>query len=240
MNIYISTANQYLKILKPFSFLFNLFWPNMKCTVIGYDYPDFDLPENFDFISMGKQEGGVDNWSTDLRKFFLSINDEYFIWATEDQFITYPVNTILYKFITFNYLTQDMGRIGLTNDNQGRPYQILYSTYTYDIIESKQDVNYRLSVLWSIWNKQYVLKYLNDGLSPWKFEVYGSEHAKGDGYRIISTRRQFVIHNSIGVRKGNLNQPLNFNFINDNRILEQNVINKMIEGNIINAEYKII
>ena len=53
MNIYISTSNDYLHVLKPFSYLFNKFWSDeQKVFILGYEYPTFDLPNNFEFISM--------------------------------------------------------------------------------------------------------------------------------------------------------------------------------------------
>jgi len=240
MKIYISTANQYTHLLKPFAYLFNTFWDDsIEITVIGYERFNFNLPKNFKFISLGTQEGGIQRWSTDLRKFFESIDDNFFIWATEDQFITYPVEQPILKHITENYLTPDMGRFGLTNDNKGRPYNIIEQLDNCKIIESGQTVNYRLSALWSIWNREYLLKYLLPGYSPGEFEVKGSDIARNDGYKILGTVDNYVIHASLGVRKGNLNVPLNFKFINDNRSLEQNVIDEMKYKGVINEENRV-
>lgn len=248
MKIFISTANQYMHLLKPFAYLFNRFWNNLggqqKVTVLGYDTPTFSLPDNFDFISMGKQDGGIQAWSTDLRKFFESIDDKFFIWATEDMFLTHYVRSILMDYIYRNFLTDDLGRFGLTNDNKGRPYEKVphIEERTWNIIESLPLVDYRLSVLWSIWNRDYLLKYLEPGMSPWEFEINGSEKARGDGYRIlgcVGDNYKYPLHQCLAVRKQNLDQPLNFRAINNGIGLETEYIDELKKEGFIDEENRI-
>jgi len=93
ITIYVSTCNQHLHLIKIFAYLFNKFWGNhQEVIILGYDVPTFKLPDNFRFISMGKQMGGIEMWSTDLMKFFKSIDDEFFVWTTEDQFLISKIN----------------------------------------------------------------------------------------------------------------------------------------------------
>jgi len=239
MKIYISTANQYLPLLKAFSYLFNLFWsPIQEVNILGYNKPDFILPNNFVFISMGEQSGRQ-TWSTDLRKFFESIDDDFFIWLTEDQFLVKPVNFKIYNYIIGTYLTNDLGRFGLTNDNQLRPFDFYSRQDGYDIIENHQNVEYRLSVMWSIWNKKYLLRYLKDGWAPWEFEVHGSAMAKNDKFKILGTFGDYAVRPCQAIRKGNHGVPLNFNLINENTALSQIIINDMKRMGIINEENRI-
>jgi len=228
LNIYISTANQYIHLVQPFSYLFNKFWSSdIKVIILGYDYPKFKLLNNFEFISMGKQEGGVKSWSTDLKKFFSSINDEYFIYTVEDHFIVDYVNMKVLNHLLL-YTKKDMvGRIGLTTDNKNRSFDIIERLDDYDIIENWQNTEYRLSLLWCIWNKNYFLKYLEDNYSPHDYEIIGSQRALNDGWKIISSYREYAIHQTQAVRKGNLTAPLNFHYINDPRYLDTNIINEM-------------
>ena len=84
MNIYISTSDNYLHLLKPFSYLFNKFWSDsQRVFILGYKSPSFELPDNFKFISMGEQKG-IQYWANDLHKFFSSIDDEHFIFLKEN------------------------------------------------------------------------------------------------------------------------------------------------------------
>ena len=104
MNVYISTSDKYLHILKPFSYLFNKFWSDkQKVYILGYELPSFDLPDNFEFISMGEQKG-IKYWSSDLHKFFSSIDDEYFIYSMEDHFILDYVDIKLFERLWYAWI----------------------------------------------------------------------------------------------------------------------------------------
>ena len=56
--IYVTTSNGYMKVVKVFCYLFNKFWGSQQeVNIVGFDPPDFELPNNFKFISLGKQRG---------------------------------------------------------------------------------------------------------------------------------------------------------------------------------------
>ena len=56
MKFYVSTADKYVHLVKPFSFLFNKFWgENQKVTFLCYKPIKFNLPSNFSFISLGEK-----------------------------------------------------------------------------------------------------------------------------------------------------------------------------------------
>ena len=74
LKIYCTTSDNYHHALKVFCYTFNKFWGNdWEVVVLGYKTPEFDLPTNFSFVSMGVQTG-PDDWSNDLKKYFESIN----------------------------------------------------------------------------------------------------------------------------------------------------------------------
>ena len=88
LNIYISTCDTHIDLMKPFSYLFNKFWDDkQKVNVLGYQPPNFDMPDNFNFISMGKSTGNPKEWAGDLYEYFKSIDDKHFIFGIEDFFI---------------------------------------------------------------------------------------------------------------------------------------------------------
>ena len=70
---YVSTNNKHMGCLGVFSYIFNHFLPDQELRILGYKKPDFELPDNCTFISMGTQ-GTVNEWSTDLRKYFEDID----------------------------------------------------------------------------------------------------------------------------------------------------------------------
>ena len=229
MKVYISTSDKYLQLLKQFSFLFNRFWVEQQdVVVLGYEEPDFDLPSNFEFVSMGVSRNDPKEWSDGLRDYFKSIDDEWFIYATEDMFLVYPVNfSSLQKLET--YMVNGVGRINITND-VCRKY---YSTVEDNVVELKQDSDYRISCIYSIWNKEFMLKYLKPNMTPWEFEINGTNESRGDGYRILGLNSNFPVLLSLAVRRGNFDK-LDFRFDNEyHRTLDGNIIEEMKDKNII-------
>ena len=87
LKLYIPTCNKYLWLIKPFSFLFNKFWDDsIEVIYLGYKTPDFDLPSNFSFVSFGDDDN-LSNWARDLRTYFESVEDEYFMVTVDDSFL---------------------------------------------------------------------------------------------------------------------------------------------------------
>ena len=84
MNIFVATSDSCISALKPFSFLFNKFWHfKEKVTVLNRGViTDVDLPDNFSIVSLGENKG-MDYWCDDLRNYFLSIDDDHFIFMQE-------------------------------------------------------------------------------------------------------------------------------------------------------------
>tara|TARA_R110001606_G_scaffold38436_1_gene107656 strand:- start:25 stop:708 length:684 start_codon:yes stop_codon:yes gene_type:complete len=197
--------------MRPFQYLFNKFWSDeQQVTILGYEEPTFELYDNFNFISLGEQTT-VQDWCSDLKSFFETIDDKYFIHAVEDQFIIRPVRQDVLP-VLYDLMNDDVGRIALETAAQTKPHTVIQSLVESEqpnretpIIELDQEANYRLSVVYSIWNKEYMLKYLEPNMNPWEFELAGSEKAKNDGYKILGTKYNHPIYCSHTVRRGDFN-----------------------------------
>ena len=123
LNIYITTSNKYLHVLKPFSYLFNKFWSDtQKVTILGYEKPQFKLPKNFEFVTLGEQKG-IEYWSEDLQSFFSSIDDKYFIYSMEDHFILDYVNFNILDNLK-KHLNENVGRVGLSTQLANKKHLI--------------------------------------------------------------------------------------------------------------------
>ena len=123
----------------------------------------------------------MDDWCLDLANFLESIDDEYFIHAVEDQFIIKPVDQHLIRRL-HAVMDDSIGRIALETAAQTKPHTEVYTDEEACVIELDQFAKYRLSVCYSIWNKEYMLKYLKLNNTPWEFEL--DERAKNDGRRL--------------------------------------------------------
>tara|TARA_R110002012_G_scaffold307735_3_gene513420 strand:+ start:786 stop:1583 length:798 start_codon:yes stop_codon:yes gene_type:complete len=188
LKVYIPTCDSYLWLIKPFMFLFNKFWDDsIQVTYLGYNPPDFKLPHNCNFISLGKDDN-LKNWSTDLKNYFTSIDDEYFIMTVDDSFLVHPTNTDLYtKIISYINTNSKIGRVGLERDLATRSHN-QYDTFKgLNLVSASTNAANRISCRWSIWKKEYILKFLTPGRTPWSFEGEGTEQSKNENYDIIST-----------------------------------------------------
>lgn len=199
MKIIVTTSDKYHHIIPIFCYLFNKYWdPNKEVEIVGYKKPDFELPKNFTFISLGEQ-GKVEEFSTDLRKYFEN-QPEWFIWMMEDTFIK-GVDFLKLKLLQeLTYYSDNVGRINLSKEcvkQEHVPYIHIGGLQLYKNI---QTANYRLSTQPSIWSKKFLLQYLTPGLTPWKFETQKSIN---DGWEIIGLGTAAVEHNE-GVRKHNI------------------------------------
>jgi hypothetical protein len=189
-----STSDNYHHLLPISSYFIKKYW-GVQVELIGYKTPE-NLPENFVFYSMGTQ-GDVKEWSTDLRKYFQN-QDQWFIWIMEDTFIKRPVNDDYMSFahaLTYG----NIGRIDLTRDIKSREH-----TVANGVIYAHPSTKYRLSTQPSIWNKDFLLKYMTDGLSPWDFETQPTK----DEFNVVGLVDYPIIHNE-GVRRFDINK---FNF----------------------------
>ena len=214
LNIYISTCNTHIHLMKPFSYLFNKFWsPNQKVNVLCYDLPNFDTQANFNYISMGKSTGNSKEWAGDLHNFFKSVDDKHLIFGLEDFFICQPVDIQMIEKLQTYTEDKAVARISLTHHLRKRPYDLIYADGDYRVIESHSYTDYRVSSQFAIWQNEYFTHYLSQGGSIWDWEMGSLDPARTDGYRVLGTVEKFAIYIATGVRKPTPGEPVNVNDI---------------------------
>lgn len=203
MKTIVTTSDDYHHVLPTFFYLFNKYWPGQEIELLGYKEPNKipgGMPDNCKFVSMGEQ-GPKEEWSTDLRSYF-ELQDEFFIWMMEDTFIKRPVNLNQMNF-AYAMCYPTIGRIDLTKDVQKREHMVTKEGVVY----AHPKARYRLSTQPSIWNRDFLLTYLHDGMDPWTFETQDPK----DDWNIVGLLEYPVIHNE-GVRRHNI-QELNYDGI---------------------------
>jgi hypothetical protein len=204
LKILIPTCNHYVHLIEGTLYTFKKFWPNHPDVVIvGYEEPQFELPQNCKFVSLGEQRGPK-HFSTDLIEFFKTFTDEYFINFIDDTILTRTVDTNkLEKLFEILQSNDDLGKVFLTGSVVTAIKDSYFKTDLCDIegiVEVKQDANYRTSIQASIWKKDIFLKYLKPNLSPWDFEM---QWPKNDGVRILSSTHNHPMVFGHIYRKGN-------------------------------------
>tara|TARA_B100000902_G_scaffold396007_1_gene455911 strand:- start:3408 stop:4157 length:750 start_codon:yes stop_codon:yes gene_type:complete len=202
--VYIWTSNQLMHCIPAWCYLFNKFWPyEQKVKVLGYNLPNFEMPSNFEYVSLGTQRGPK-YWSDDMLEYFKDCEHDCFYLTTEDGFIVEPVNKDILSLAIKTALVNPNDRFlrfNLTCDVQSRAHQILKQYEGYSLIKSAQFTYYRQSLNHSIWRKESLVNKLIPGQSPWDFEL-DNQRAMFDNLDVYATKDKFAISCGHGYKKG--------------------------------------
>ena len=203
LNVYIPTCDSHLFVVKGFAHFFNKYWgEDFQVKILGFTEPDFDLPSNFEFISMGKEQvGKAKGWSNYLIDFFEFIDDEHFIFGIDDFYMARPFDRELYEVLLKEKDDPMVGRIDLQPSIQHARNPEDVSVYKdfgdFKILElaqrTKTSFIYRITGQFSIWNREYFLKNMQRNWTPHDWEVIGGQLAEGDGYKILGTADRWCV-----------------------------------------------
>jgi hypothetical protein len=240
MEIIFSVSNNYLHVLRPACFLFNEFWgPQKKVKIVGFDKPDFTLPDNFEFISLGNQRG-LRYWTEDIIQICELVENDHFIFVVENDFLIRPVNfEILY---TFEKLLDDsVARVDLTTSSAVHSMGSIIKSYKdFDIFELPQHASWRLALgHYSIWHKEYLLSYLGifPHTTPWEFEAKACQKAKHDGAKILASSRDYTAYFIDSVHQHGHKNSVDLTGVGGRSSfglgVDENIIEKMISEKII-------
>jgi hypothetical protein len=202
------TSDKYLMALRPFAYLFNKYWkPNPDVLVAGFTAPQFNLPDNFSFMSLGKFEDyPVDKWSDAFLKLLNRIKDEAFVLMLEDYWITRHVNSeavhILYDYaLQFEYVL----KVDLCGDRlYAHGADVNYGSVSYlDLVKSMPGSPYHMSLMTGIWRRDHLLRLIIPGESPWDIELAGTTRVSHDQEAIVIGTRQWPVRHSLAFRAEN-------------------------------------
>lgn len=206
MKIIVTTSDKYLHIVPIFAHLFNKYW-GADVELVGYKEPD-NLPSNFTFHSMGEQTD-IKSFTRDLREYFKQ-QDQFFIWMMEDTFIKEPVDIDMINTVLTTLLFDDTGRINLSHEVLKQDSLFYTNRFAngwrmLSVYENTHNARYRLSTQPSIWNRDFVLEYMQEDLSPWEFEC--QPYHKNDKWKVLGlSKEDSPIKHNEGVRKSDLSK----------------------------------
>ena len=200
MKIFVATSDQYIYVMPIFAYLFNKFWGDKaEVTVLNRGIiNNYNLPNNFKIISLGKNEG-INTWCKDFKEYFKNVSDKYFIFLQEDHLLLKPLNKKSYQALLSCLDDDKIGRIALTNDIITKPYTLYKNINKTQIISSSQTASYRASCQPSIWSREFLLKNLPDLRGPWEFEM---QHPHNDGYKVLGIYKDYPTLVSNAILKG--------------------------------------
>jgi hypothetical protein len=180
--LYVLTSDKYVDALRPFSWLLAKYWlPAPTVIVGGFTPPTFDLPRNFAFHSIGKQEDyPVGKWSNALVKMLLELPHDVFGLMLEDYWLTRPVDAGAVGILA-DYMRQFeyVARLDLTGDRLHSGFAKPYGKVAHiNLIASDPESQYHCSLMCALWRRAHMLKFLVEGETPWEVELNGTSRLR--------------------------------------------------------------
>lgn len=212
--IVVLTSDHYLHALRPFSWLFNKYWcKEQEVYVVGFNQPDFELPDNFYFWSMGSMSNyPLGKWSNALIDYLNQHEDmHHFVLMLEDYWVTRPVNTQAVKMLhDYAMQFQNVLKIDLAADRLYAWGMKDYDNCGYlDLVVSDPASQYQMSLMCGIWSRELILRFLIRDESPWEVELNGTPRvaAAGNEVLVLGTR-QWPVKHVLAHRRGNPSELL--------------------------------
>ena len=179
--------------LRPFCHLFNKFWkPNEQVDIVGFNPPQFDLPDNFNFISLDNTNWPSSKWTNQLISYLLRIKEDYVIFFLEDYWLKEPVDMFTVKsMVEYAPKEPNLLRIDLTADRASQRH-IPYHEYNgVDIIQTVAGTPYQMSYQVGIWSRKKLLEVLVSNENAWQSEIDGSKRLD-DSYLVLGIKEHPV------------------------------------------------
>lgn len=213
MRIFVLTSDHYIGAVRPFVYLFNKYWSDeQEVVVAGFKAPDFDLPPNFHFHSIGNMaDYPVNKWSDALIKLLHDYTDDTFVLFFEDYWLSRPVNVQAVTML-YDYMRQfrNVLKMDLYSDRLYAGGMTDYNHCGYlDLIRSDPASQYHMSLMCGLWNRELMLRFLIPGETPWQVELSGTPRvaAAADEVMVLGTRNMPLRH-ILAHRRGNPNELL--------------------------------
>lgn len=207
--VVVLTSDHYLHALRPFSWLFNKYWSeDQEVQVVGFAEPEFKLPSNFYFFSMGPMANyPLNKWSDALIDY---LEDRpgltHFVLFLEDYWPTRPVNRQAVRML-YDYAVQfqNVLKIDLVADRLYAWGMTDYGNCGYiDLVRSDPASQYHMSLMCGIWSRELLLRFLVRGESPWEVELSGTPRVAAAGNEVLVLgSRQWPVRHTLAHRRGN-------------------------------------
>lgn len=173
MKILVPTCNKYIHYMEALQHsVRNTALSKFEFIIIGDQKPKFKLDKNWSFVSIGQDEP-ASKWSTRMRMFLETFPDEEFIYGCDDCAVTFIDKVRLQKALLMMVEFYGIGRIALMAEGKNRPIETVIEG---QISKFASDSDYRLSLGWSIYNKECFLEFCEEGMTPWQFELQSCGH----------------------------------------------------------------
>ncbi|MFG0252128.1 MAG: hypothetical protein ACF8NJ_04560 [Phycisphaerales bacterium JB038] len=206
MHIYVFTSDKYHHALPPFAHLFNKYFDDgQDVTVVGYAEPTVSLPENFSFISLGKQEDYPwKKYSDALIKFLEQYAPPTFVLMLEDYWLCRQANVDqVQSCYDYTRSHPDVLRFDICADRLTSSSD--YASYhDLDIIRSDPNSMYHMSLWTSVFNRDQMKRVIIPDESPHDIEIFGTTRTRAlDPAPLVLGTRQYPLRHIAALRGQN-------------------------------------
>jgi hypothetical protein len=209
VRVFVTTCDKYIEALRPMAYLINKYWkPRPEVVVGGFTPPGklgVELPPNFHFHSIGKQEDyPIGKWTDAVIEFVSEMPDEVFVLMLEDMWPVRGVDGRMVQMLA-DYMHQFryVARIDLTGDRLYAHGMKDYGRVGWiDLIISMPGSPYHLSMMPGLWRKEHLLSTFRRGWSPWEVELQGTPVLAHNRDVIVLGTRQWPYRNILAFRGG--------------------------------------
>lgn len=179
-------------------------WAALVC---GFTRPNFSLPPNFKFHSIGMFEDyPAERWSDAVIRTLSAIDDEIILFTLDDFWLARYADAEAIEVLA-QYMRRDnpqVARMDLTTDRlYAGNLQDVQALGRLDLITNTYPVAYALSFQNALWRRTELLKYLRPNESPWESELNGTRRMEEAGAIVMGTR-QAPMRYLIAVQQGKL------------------------------------
>ncbi len=194
--VLVVTSARYLWALRPFAYLFNIYWSQSQpVTVVSDARPGFALPNNFEYhvVNDGKLLP-KERWTDGLIEALEWVDQSHVVLLLEDYWLVRMVDRLGVAYLA-DFMAQtgqeNILRMDLTADRQynGHAKDVGYLGQ-YDLVETPNDSEYQMSLQAGIWNVNHLLGLLEPGKSPWQVELETGDTLQAKPQlRVLGTRQ---------------------------------------------------
>lgn len=211
--VIVTTSDIYIDALRPFAYLANKYWSEkQQFYVAGFTPPQFDLPPNFHFKSIGKFEDyPIDKWSDGIIDFVEDFNFELFILMLEDYWLLRDVDEIaVHHAIRYMHKYSNIIKFDLCADRlYAGGSKLDFDHFGHlDIVLSDRMSAYHMSLMTGVWRRSFLLQVLKPGWNPWDVEIAGTTALQGfEDFEVVGSR-QWPVRHTLAFRSGDSSKLL--------------------------------
>lgn len=194
MKLVIPSCYAYRQCWRPWMYFFRKHWTAFQPTPVLLTERSDENDDGFTLCLLAEDRGFCRN----LASYLETINDDWLLMVLDDHWICEPVHEFATRLDVFAAALVDVGVIRL----HPSPGPTVESQNWYG--ESLPGTRYRISTAPSLWNRQYLLRLLNDILrcdisrpngitgTAWDFEIIGTILSNAYPEKVLATRDPII------------------------------------------------